>query len=202
MVKCYQHIGDTSSEWCWKCQELTDNERFNSNKTINKMEKIKIIFLDIDGVLNVYSHDHDEFGSQFMPQFVNNLKRVVEETGAKIVISSTWRYGGLQRMKDLWEKRNLPGEVIDITPDCNDLFNEGSFVFLDQIERGHEVEYWLDEHPEVEKYVIFDDDNDFLPHQRGNFVRTGNNINHPDALDLGYGLTNECANRAIRILNA
>jgi hypothetical protein len=166
------------------------------------MEKIKVIFLDIDGVLNVYSHDHDEFGSQFMPQFVNNLKRVVEETGAKIVISSTWRYGGLQRMKDLWEKRNLPGEVIDITPDCNDLFNEGSFVFLDQIERGHEVEYWLDEHPEVERYVIFDDDNDFLPHQRGNFVRTGNNINHPDALDLGYGLTNECANRAIRILKA
>jgi hypothetical protein len=105
-------------------------------------------------------------------------------------------------MKDLWEKRNLPGEVIDITPDCNDLFNEGSFVFLDQIERGHEVEYWLDEHPEVEKYVIFDDDNDFLPHQRGNFVRTANNINHPDALDIGYGLTNECANRAIRILNA
>jgi hypothetical protein len=104
-------------------------------------------------------------------------------------------------MKDLWEKRNLPGEVIDITPDCNDLFNEGSFEWLDQIERGHEVEYWLDEHPEVEKYVIFDDDNDFLPHQRGNFVRTGNNINHPDALDIGYGLTNECANRAIRILN-
>jgi hypothetical protein len=164
------------------------------------MEKIKVIFLDIDGVLNVYSHDHDEFGSQFMPQFVNNLKRVIEETGAKIVISSTWRYGGLQRMKDLWEKRNLPGEVIDITPDCNDLFNEGSFKWLDQIERGHEVEYWLDEHPEVEKYVIFDDDNDFLPHQRGNFVRTGNNINHPDSLDIGYGLTNECANKAIRIL--
>ena len=165
------------------------------------METKKIIFLDLDGVLNVYSHDHDEFGSQFMPQFVNNLKRVIEETGAKIVISSTWRYGGLQRMKDMWEKRNLPGEVIDITPDCNDLFNEGSFEWLDQIERGHEVEYWLDEHPEVERYVIFDDDNDFLQYQRGNFVRTANNINHPDSLDIGYGLTNECANKAIRILN-
>jgi len=32
MVKCYQHIGTTSDEWCWKCQELTDNDRFNSNK--------------------------------------------------------------------------------------------------------------------------------------------------------------------------
>lgn len=163
---------------------------------------MKVIFLDIDGVLNVCYPEHDEYGRIFHPNFVDNLKRVIDETGAKIVISSTWRYGGLQRMKDLWEKRNLPGEVIDITPDCNDLFNEGSFVFLDQIERGHEVEYWLNEHPEVERYVIFDDDNDFLPHQRGNFVRTGNNINHPDALDIGYGLTNECANKAIRILNS
>ena len=165
-------------------------------------DKISVIFLDIDGVLNVYSHDHDEFGSQFMPQFVNNLKRVIEETGAKIVISSTWRFGGLQRMKDMWEKRNSPGEVIDITPDCTYLHNEGLFEWLDQVERGHEVESWLDEHPEVERYVIFDDDNDFLPHQRNNFVRTANNINHPDSLDIGYGLTNECANRAIRILKS
>jgi Asp-tRNA(Asn)/Glu-tRNA(Gln) amidotransferase B subunit len=38
MVKCYQHIGDTSTEWCWKCQELTNNERFNSTKTINEIQ--------------------------------------------------------------------------------------------------------------------------------------------------------------------
>jgi hypothetical protein len=164
-------------------------------------DKISIIFLDIDGVLNVYSHDHDEFGSQFMPQFVDNLKRVIEETGAKIVISSTWRYAGLERMKEMWEKRNLPGEVIDITEDCTYLHNEGLFEWLDQVERGHEVQYWLDGHPEVERYVIFDDDDDFLDHQRGNFVRTANNINHPDCVDIGYGLTSECANRAIRILN-
>jgi hypothetical protein len=166
------------------------------------METKKIIFLDLDGVLNVYSQGHDEYGSIFHQHLVDNLKRVIDETGAKIVISSTWRFGGLQRMKDMWEFRGLPGEVIDITPDCNDLFNEGSFEWLDQIERGHEVEYWLNEHPEVEQYVIFDDDNDFLIHQRGNFVRTANNINHPDCVDIGYGLTNECANRAIRILKS
>ena len=70
------------------------------------MEKIKVIFLDIDGVLNVYSHDHDEFGSQFMPQFVNNLKRVVEETGAKTGCHSHWSglaYGVLQGDQALFE---------------------------------------------------------------------------------------------------
>ena len=48
------------------------------------MEKIKVIFLDIDGVLNVYSHDHDEFGSQFMPQFVNNLNELLKKPVPKL----------------------------------------------------------------------------------------------------------------------
>lgn len=161
----------------------------------------KIIFLDIDGVLNVGYPGHDEYGRLFHPEFVDNLKRIIDETGAKIVISSTWRYGGIQRMKDLWTHRSLPGEVIDITPDCNDLYREGLFEFIDSIERGHEIEHWLYENPGFESYVILDDDNDFLPSQRGNFVRTANNINHPDSIDIGYGLTKECASTAIRILN-
>ncbi len=162
---------------------------------------MKVIFLDIDGVLNVYSHDHDEFGSQFHSHFVDNLKRIIDETEAKIVISSTWRYAGLERMKEMWEKRGLPGDVIDVTPDCTYLFNEGLLELTTRIERGYEIEYWLDENPGVQKYVILDDNDDFLPYQRGNFVRTSNNINHPDCVDIGYGLTNECTNKAIRILN-
>jgi hypothetical protein len=165
-------------------------------------EKTKIIFLDIDGVLNVCYPEHDEYGRIFHPNFVDNLKRVIDETGAKIVISSTWRYAGLERMKEMWQKRNLPGEVIDVTPDCTYLYNEGLLQLTTRIERGHEIEYWLDENPGlVENYVILDDNSDFLPHQLGNFVMTSNNINHPDCVDIGYGLTKECAKKAIRILN-
>jgi hypothetical protein len=164
--------------------------------------KTKIIFLDIDGVLNVCYPEHDEYGRIFHPNFVDNLKRVIDETGAKIVISSTWRYAGLERMKEMWQKRNLPGEVIDVTPDCTYLYNEGLLQLTTRIERGHEIEYWLDENPGlVENYVILDDNSDFLPHQLGNFVMTSNNINHPDCVDIGYGLTKECAKKAIRILN-
>jgi hypothetical protein len=164
--------------------------------------KTKIIFLDIDGVLNVCYPEHDEYGRIFHPNFVDNLKRVIDETGAKIVISSTWRYAGLERMKEMWQKRNLPGEVIDVTPDCTYLYNEGLLQLTTRIERGHEIEYWLDENPGlVENYVILDDNSDFLSHQLGNFVMTSNNINHPDCVDIGYGLTKECAKKAIRILN-
>lgn len=165
-------------------------------------DKIKVIFLDIDGVLNVYGTEHDQYGQIFHEHFVENLRTVVNKTGAKIVISSTWRFSGIERMRELWKFRNLPGEVIGITIDCYDLIKEGRFEFYDDVTRGHEIQDWIDDNVNrIQNYVIFDDDNDFLPGQRGNFVRTSNNINHSDCVDIGYGLTKICAEKAIRILN-
>jgi hypothetical protein len=200
MIKCDKHIGINNGEWCWECQAIVDAIRFDSIKPLPEVKKIKVIFLDIDGVLNVMYPGRDEYGRLFHPEFVDNLKRIIDETDAKIVISSTWRYGGLQRMKDLWEFRGLPGEVIDITIDCNVLVNDGRFDYYDEVKRGHEIQEWLDTHSNIENYVILDDDNDFLSNQRGNLVRTSNNINHPDSIDIGYGLTKICSDDAIRIL--
>ena len=165
---------------------------------------MKIIFLDIDGVLNVHSigskYERDRFGHLFVQDFVDNLRFIIDETGAKIVISSTWRMAGLEIMKELWEERGLPGEVIDITTNSYEIVQEGREEFYDRVERGHEIQEWIDSHSGIDSYVIIDDDNDFLPHQRSRFVRTANNINHPDSIDIGYGLTRECSNQAIRIL--
>lgn len=41
MVKCNIHIDSNDVEWCWKCQELTDKERFESIKSLNKLREIK-----------------------------------------------------------------------------------------------------------------------------------------------------------------
>lgn len=163
---------------------------------------MKIIFLDIDGVLNVISQGRDEFGSIFHKHLENNLRKVIEATGAKIVISSTWRMNGLEAMQSMWLKRGLAGEVIDVTPDCAQLVSYGTMEYYDAVERGHEIQDWLDKHPEVTRYVIFDDDNDMLQSQRANFVRTANNKHHSDCVDIGYGLTKECAETAISILNS
>jgi len=158
--------------------------------------------LDIDGVLNVYGQGHDRYGQIFHKHFEDNLKWIIEETGAKLVISSNWRFSGLQVMKDMWKDRQLPGEVIDITIDAYQYVEDGMEEFYDKVERGHEIQQWLDEHQtEVTHYVILDDDNDMLQSQRHNFVRTSNNINHPDCIDIGYGLTKICSEKAIRILN-
>lgn len=149
---------------------------------------MKIIFLDIDGVLNVTGqHGRDEYGSNFHPHLVDNLRLIIGATGAKVVISSTWRMSGLQEMQIMWEMRDLPGEVIDVTP----VFNTP---------RGEEIEFWL-QHNQVDAYVILDDDSDMLPEQTSCFVKCSDNRDHEDCVDIGYGLTKRCAIKAIDILN-
>lgn len=119
---------------------------------------MKIIFLDIDGVLALMHKQHDEFGSLFHEEFVNNLKWIIDETGAKIVISSSWRKSGLVEMLNMWKFRNLPGEIIDTT--CSLYIQQGGGIqFWNNklqehptpkingysIPRGCEIEYWLNE---------------------------------------------------------
>lgn len=117
---------------------------------------MKIIFLDIDGVLALMHKEHDEFGSLFHKEFVNNLKQIIDETGAKIVISSSWRKSGLVEMLNMWKSRNLPGEIIDTT--CSLYIKKGGGICFwnnklnetptpkiagYSIPRGCEIEYWL-----------------------------------------------------------
>ncbi|MFA5068205.1 MAG: HAD domain-containing protein [Candidatus Izemoplasmatales bacterium] len=163
---------------------------------------MKIIFLDIDGVLNVYCQGRDQYGCTFHKHFEDNLRYIIEQTGAKIVISSTWRMDGLQKMQQMWKDRKLAGEIIGITPTVADIVEKGTFEFYDQVERGHEIQQWIDEHiDQVENYCIIDDDNDMLQSQRNNFVRTANNRDHEDCVDVGYGLTRKCSEKVVQILN-
>lgn len=168
---------------------------------------MKIIFLDIDGVLNVYPQGHDKWGAIFHSHFVQNLHTIVEATGAKIVITSTWRCGfiiddkfvdGLTGLIQMWKDRSMPGEIIGITP--NLMHITGS-----TLQRGKEIDMWIDEYQnakniKIKNYVILDDDNDMEEHQLNNFIQTSKNVTHSDCVDVGYGLTSECAEMAIKIL--
>ena len=62
-----------------------------------KQDKLKIIFLDVDGVLNCKSTPDRCYGYiGIEDEKVNHLKRIVEETSAKIVLISSW--------KEYWKK--------------------------------------------------------------------------------------------------
>lgn len=162
---------------------------------------MKIIFLDIDGVLNVIPQGRDKYGSCFHKHFEENLKWIVKETNAKIVISSTWRFSGIEIMKEMWKERDLPGDIIDITP-FTSVVTDYDASFSERAERGNEIRDWLNKNGDVEKYVILDDDNDMLREQQDFFVKCSGNQHHEDSIDIGYGLTRQCAEKAIKILNS
>lgn len=159
----------------------------------------KVIFLDIDGVLNVIPQGRDKYGATFHEHFVNNLKLVINETNVDIVISSTWRMSGLEVMINMWNDRGLPGKVVGITKTADKLVELGITPYYDLVSRGDEIELYIKEN-NITNYCIIDDDNDFLGHQMEFFVKTSNNHSHHDSVE-GYGLTEICANKVIEILN-
>lgn len=121
---------------------------------------MKVLFLDIDGVLN-NNHTLERFEGALGidPAMVKSLKFILYQTKAKVVLSSTWRL--YPSAKAEVERVLAPYEVIDVTPDNNGLTS-----------RGTEIQQWLDAHPEVERYAILDDNEDFLEHQKPNFFQT------------------------------
>jgi hypothetical protein len=159
---------------------------------------MKVIFLDIDGVLNcedayrsgeceyiewetpVGTKDHHQSFCSWSKEWLNKL---INETDAKIVISSTWRHSGIEFMQSVWKYENMSGEIIGITPSFRGDIKGYT------IPRGCEIDHYLknelkfnhinwdkDTQQEymnksgVDNYIIIDDDGDMLYGQRHHFV--------------------------------
>lgn len=124
---------------------------------------MKLIFLDVDGVLNCAEtfeqrRDGNIAGTIFDldPRFVKRFKKIVKETGVKVVLSSTWRLHEDTRQA----VRNHGIEFIDCTPYITDVGTK----------RGREINAWLSTYTAlkkepIEKFCILDDDSDMLPGQ-------------------------------------
>lgn len=125
---------------------------------------MRVLFLDFDGVI-VTAHDRFTAGDQFA---VFNLNRITDASGAKIVVSSTWRMGeSVESLAAFLKKWGVTGEVIGLTPDHTVSTTRGLYVAT---ERGHEIQAWLDHHPEVSEFIILDDDSD-MAHLRHRWVK-------------------------------
>ena len=156
---------------------------------------MKIIFLDIDGVLNcesayrngecqyqewVWEDGRIDHYQRFCTRSKELLNKLIDETGAKIVISSTWRHSGIEFMKKVWSMEKMSGEIIGITPsmrtkgidiprgmEIQHYLNEMGFTHINWSEK--EQQKRMDESG-VENYIIIDDDSDMLYNQRNHFV--------------------------------
>jgi len=110
---------------------------------------MKIIFLDIDGVLNDAPTIMEKDNDLPAEPHLSCLKQIVDATGAEIVLSSTWRLFP-QARNDVRNKLKTVGlQFIDRTKELRD--------------RDTEIREWLGRHPEVDSYVILDDETEFSP---------------------------------------
>ena len=123
----------------------------------------------------------DAWGPLFDPSAVENLRLIIDNTDAAIVISSSWRYAHrLGSLRMMWEVRELPGEIIGTIP-CGATY----------ISRGENIECWLDKYGRPD-YVIIDDLDDFSPAQHDRYIETNPIV----------GITDADAQKAIEILNS
>ena len=158
---------------------------------------MKILFLDIDGVLNSeifwttqsqshrrleakhkgYNRDEQRALANIDKNTIHLLNYIVDKTNAEIVISSTWR--GDCNLPYIMRFMGLKKPYYGTTP------------YDKTRHRGTEIQKWLEDYGDDVKYAILDDDSDMLSHQIPFFVKT----------NFYEGLTKELADRVIEILN-
>jgi hypothetical protein len=159
---------------------------------------VLIIFLDFDGVINHGS-------GRWKSALTTRLNQITDQTGAQIVIHSTWRYGRtLERLQGLLASyHDGVGVTGDVLEACEHPLwhrspggiwvNEDNWAsykagYDTDDERAIAIQRWLDRNPEVERYVIFDDCSAL-----GHFVGT------PEFMQtqMRVGLTDEHVEKAV-----
>jgi len=135
------------------------------------MECDNVLFLDVDGVLNSgpwlmketkesqefhLRRDIPQAATDIDPEAIARLQRIVDATGAKIVLSISWRYMYKPlKFIELLRAHKFVGDVIGATPLTENVPGRKC--------RGDEVAMWLKENSflDIKKFVILDDDQHF-----------------------------------------
>ena len=155
---------------------------------------MKIIFLDVDGVLNCRHTEESIAGFVFVSEDkILLLKEIIDRTGAQVVLSSTWRWGWAYKERN----PNSTSNDVMLFEALQERLAEFGIELMDYTPelgmRSWEINDWLDKHQGegIESYVVLDDRADELYDHEEQLVET----------DLEYGLTQEDVEQAVNILN-
>jgi hypothetical protein len=179
---------------------------------------VKVVFLDVDGVLNSgeflkgrhFDPDPAKSDDWYVealrlsyidPKAIARLNRITDATGAKIVVSSSWRHYFIwgKGLKEFFAKAGVKAEILGRTftdPDDVRKTLHRFGVWYDRVFRGHEIHAWIvdwndqEDEDDVESIAILDDgtDMEYLSHR---LVNT----------QFEVGLTDADADTAIALLN-
>ncbi len=159
---------------------------------------MKVLFLDIDGVLNGWPSQRTQeimracseavHNRVIFPDALDRLVRVVRATGCRIVLSSTWRQAD-------W--RDRPGghewcvRYLLALHGIEVLARTGAHQSGPHA-RGQEIADWLDAFPGIDGFAIVDDCPEMLPEQQPYLVSTA----------CAIGMLDGHADKLIEILGA
>lgn len=135
---------------------------------------MKIIFLDIDGVLNNQKNCSDpplceqknKIESYMDPSAITYVNRLIADHNAKIVMSTTWRMHDkdiqrpLSKATDNFDLRDFlvrSGLTNNFHEDWYTPIPERFGEIINGRPRGFEINDWLENHPEITNWVALDD---------------------------------------------
>ena len=142
---------------------------------------MKIIFLDIDGVLNAIEY---QMSTTEEPPLIDRsrlviLKEIIDKSDAKVVLSSSW--------KKAW----FPKCTFDM------VFREAGIIVHDTTpsigKKRDEISAWLNKHPETKSFAIIDD-------AEGGWGELSPYVVITDPLHT-RGLESEHINKVLQLLN-
>lgn len=164
-----------------------------------KLNPLKILFLDFDGVVNcsnldiplVYvTQDGKRHFDTFNLNLCSNVEKLIKELGLKVVISSTWR-----KTFDMISLRDIVNNQMKI--DC-EIIDYTTTYYLDKgykdrvledpltarsYDRGLQISHWLSEKKyTVEDYIVIDDDRDAGYGHEDKFIRVDNKVGFTEEL--------------------
>jgi len=139
-------------------------------------DRTRVIFLDIDGVLtpagstNMIVVDGDlvaavttscSEGECFNTVALRNLRAIIQQTGAALVLSSEWRrtdarkdlIGITLRAHGLPQLRDSTTTAVKVRPEL--LKGDNAIAWCER--RAREIGEWLQRHPEIVSWVVVDD---------------------------------------------
>jgi hypothetical protein len=194
MVRRRPFPGPTKGARPQRLPSLNELKRFRPDAQAHIRSARKLIFLDVDGVLNT---DACRPRDALKARLVERLAQCVLRTGSRIVLSSTWRLHAKYRAK-LLKRLETAGVdrclILDDTPQLP--FDMKCGWPACEHNRACEIHNWMERavtHPDLKWVAIDDLDVTHSPHAqffRGHFVHTTKKA----------GLTEACADAVVRIL--
>lgn len=164
---------------------------------------MRIVFVDFDGVLNselFYKNNSiKDITDNIDPFCVRQLNAILEKTGAKVVVSSSWaKLMDDEELNRILTKHGFEGEIVGFVPSLS-LVGETESSAQASVPRGLEIKNWIETNQDIigEKcfnyndYAILDDDSDMLLEQMDNFFQT----------DPYVGITPFIVDRVVTFLN-